>query len=129
MKEQICKALKIVFLIHFFVSTLFGLVFLIFPEIHEIFLGWPYTVDPISSRILGAALLGFATASLLGWRETEWLKVKIIIQMEIAWLSVGVAISVISIFFFSPSIILWFYIVIFIVFLVAFSWLYFKQER
>jgi len=128
MKEEISKLLKITFLIHFFVVVIFGLVFTVIVEIYLELVGWPYD-DPVTGRILGAVFLGFAVASLLSWRETKWESVKIVVQMEIAWLMIGTAVHFFAIFT-EPLLpfIIWVQAVILIVFLVAFTWFYYDQE-
>jgi len=128
MKEQISKPLKILFLVHFFISIVFSLVFIIFWKQHNEIFAWGYE-DPIASRAFGAALGGFAVSSLLAWRETEWVRVKIVVQMELAWISAAIVTMIISIIFDLPSGILFLYLALFIVFLGAFTWFYYQQEK
>lgn len=127
MREEISKPLKILFLVHFFISIVFSLVFMIFWELHYDFFGFPS--DPIASRAFGAALGGFAVSSLLAWRETEWIRVKIVVQVELAWISAGIVAMIMNIFLDSPSGIIYLYLAIFIVFLGAFIWFYYQQEK
>ncbi|MFW9948030.1 MAG: hypothetical protein ACFFDX_14495 [Candidatus Odinarchaeota archaeon] len=127
MKEEISKPLKIIFLVHFFLSIVFSLVFIIFWEQHYNLFGFPS--DPIASRAFGAALAGFAASSLLAWRETQWIRVKIVVQVELAWLSVGIVVMILSLIFDNPSGILFLYLTIFIVFLGVFIWFYYQQEK
>ncbi len=131
MAEQISKWLKIAFLVHFFVSIIFGLVFLIFVEGFVDFIGWPY-LDPVVGRLLGGALIGFAASSLLAWRETEWIKVKIVVQMEIVWCALGGITLLVSLFvpsFYALPLFTWVNIIIFLFFLIVFIWFYFQHER
>lgn len=127
MKEEISKLLKIVFLVHFFVSVIFGLTFVVIVEYYVSITGWPY-LDPVSGRILGAVFLGLAVSSLLAWRETKWEHVKIIVQMEIAWLAIGTVVHIWAAFTFPVPIIIWFQTAIFVLFLIAFTWFYYDQE-
>ena len=92
MKENVSKLLKLTFLIHFFVSVIFGLLFTVLVELYVGVIGWPY-LDPVTGRVLGAVFLGLAAASLLSWRETKWESVKIVVQMEIVWLIIGTAVQ------------------------------------
>jgi hypothetical protein len=128
MKEEISKLLKITFLIHFFVAVIFGLVFTFIVEIYIDLINWPFP-DPVTGRILGAMFLGIATASLLAWRETKWESVKIVVQMEIVWLAIGIAVHFFAIFAF-PGLpfMMWVQAGILIFFFVAFMWFYFDQE-
>jgi uncharacterized membrane protein YagU involved in acid resistance len=131
MKEEITKLLKLTFLIHFFVSIIFGLIFLLLSDYYLNITGWP-SIDPIVgqplSGTLGAAFIGFALSSLLAWRETEWIKVKLIVQMEIGWLAIGLNLNLWIAFTYFPPIIIWLHIIIFVVFLIAFSWFYYIHE-
>jgi hypothetical protein len=131
MKEEITKLLKLTFLIHFFVAIIFGLIFLLLSDYYLSITGWP-SIDPIVGHsltgTLGAAFIGIALSSLLAWRETEWIKVKIIVQMEIAWLAIGLNFNLWIAFTYFPPIIIWLHIIIFLVFLIAFSWFYYIQE-
>lgn len=128
MVDQIFKQLNIIFLIHFFVSILFGLVFLIFVEGFVELIQWPY-LDPVVGRLLGAALIGFGATSLLAWRETEWIKVKLVVQMEIVWCAIASVILLVSVFFFPLPLFTWINISIFIFFLIVFTRYYFQQEK
>ena len=130
--EEISKALKLIFLIHFIASFLLGVVFLLFTESFVALTGWDASpligLDPVAGRILGAAILGFAIGSLLAWRETEWQKVKIIVLVELTWLGVGLVTSVICAFIFYPSWVIWVIIGLFALFLVAFGYFYYLHE-
>ena len=128
MKEEISKLLKITFLIHFFVSAIFGLVFAVIVELYVEIVAWPY-LDPVTGRVLGAVFLGFAVASLLSWRETKWESVKIIVQMEITWLALGTAVHFWAIFT-DPLLpfMIFLQTAILLVFLVAFIYFYYDQE-
>ena len=126
--DEISSPLRLTFLIHFFVGIIFGLIYLIFLEFYNTLVGWTYD-DPIAGRVLGAALIGFGVASLLAWRETEWVKVKIIVQMEIVWLTIAVVAQFWAAFTLFPPIVIWVNIGLMIVFLVAFIWFYWRQEK
>ncbi len=133
MAEQISKQLKIMFLVHFFIAVFFGLVFLIFIEGFVSFIDWPSQyLDPVIGRLLGGALIGFAASSLLAWRETQWLKVKLVVQMEIVWCAVGSIVLLVSLFI--PTILplplfTWVITIVFLFFLIIFTWYYFQHEK
>lgn len=128
MQEKISKWLKLTFLIHFFIGIIFGIIYMIFPDFFFSLIVWTYN-DPVATRLLGAALTGFAVSSLLAWRETDWIKVKLIVQVEMAWLVLGNVMLFISAFVFFPPIFIWFVIALFLAFLIAFAYLYYIQER
>jgi hypothetical protein len=127
MKDNISKLLKLTFLIHFFVAVIFGLVFTVLVEFYVDFVGWPYQ-DFITGRVLGAVFLGFAAASLLSWRETKWESVKIVVQMEIVWLAIGIAVHIWAMLTDVFIFMLYVQAVILIFFLAAFIYFYYDQE-
>jgi hypothetical protein len=127
MREMISKLLKLTFLVHFFVAILFGLVYLIFLEFYVEVTSWPY-YDPIAGRTLGAVFIGLGMASLLCWRETQWAKVKIVVQMEITWLIIGTIVQFWAAFYYLPPIIIWLNVVVCLFFCIAFFWFYYRQE-
>ncbi|MFX0076606.1 MAG: hypothetical protein ACFE96_14280 [Candidatus Hermodarchaeota archaeon] len=127
MKEQVSKLLKLLFLIHFFVAVIFGLLFTVLTELYVDVVGW-YYYDPITGRVLGAVFLGLAAASLLSWREEKWESVKIVVQMEIVWLLIGTAVHFFAAFVFPVPFIIWIQTGILIFFLVSFVWFYYDQE-
>ena len=127
MKEEISKLLKLCFLIHFFVAVIFGLVFTVLLELYVSVVGWPAT-DPITGRVLGAVFLGLAAASLLSWRETKWESVKIVVQMEMVWLALGLAVHIWAILTQPFVLMLWVQVFILAFFLGAFIWFYWDQE-
>ena len=59
------KGLRTWFIIHFYADLLFGVALLFFPESILPLLGWT-TIDPIATRIVGAALMGIGIESWLG---------------------------------------------------------------
>ena len=128
MKEEISKLLKLTFLIHFFVAVIFGLVFTVIIEFYIELIAWPFP-DPVTGRVLGALFLGVAAGSLLSWRETKWESVKIVVQMEIVWLMIGIAVHFFAIFAY-PGLpfMIWVQAAILIFFFVAFLWFYYDQE-
>ncbi len=127
MKEEISKLLKLTFLIHFFVAVIFGLVFTVIVEIYVELISWPY-LDPVTGRVLGAMFLGLAVASLLSWRETKWESVKIVVQMEIVWLAIGLAVHIWAMLTEVFILMLWVQAGLLIFFLGAFIYFYYDQE-
>jgi hypothetical protein len=89
MEKQIPGGLKITFLVHLIVAGVFGVGFLLIPEILTDMLG-ARTVEPSTFRLVGAALLAFGVSSWLAYRQPIWDKVKIVVQIEIVWTVLGV---------------------------------------
>ncbi len=84
MRDTISKILKRVFLVHFIVAVVFGILYFI-PEQFLGLVGWNVT-EPAVYRIVGAAMIALGVSSLLAYRQSEWMKVKILVEMEIIWL-------------------------------------------
>ena len=95
-EKVVSKVLKITFLVHFVVAVILGFFYLLFPDQFISLLSWPYT-DPVAIRLLGAAFLGLGISSVLGSRESDWEKVKIVVVMEIVWLAVAFVVILLSV--------------------------------
>jgi hypothetical protein len=63
--KDVPNSLRTWFVIHFIVDMLTGIPLLFFPEAIMPLLGW-ITIDPIASRVVGAALMGIGIESWLG---------------------------------------------------------------
>ena len=81
---SISNTLKYIFLIHFLISLVFGVLFFLSPEYIVTATGWPF-LDPVTGRVVGAMFLGWAFTSLFGYRATEWSEVKIVVIGDIIW--------------------------------------------
>ena len=88
MGTQIAPRLRTLFLVHFIVAGVFGLIYLLIPETWGNLISWPIQ-EPAIYRLVGAAVLGFAASSWFAYRATGWEKVKIVVQMEIVWTVLG----------------------------------------
>ena len=64
------RLLKLALLIYGIVTFVFGAPLLLAPGRFLDFFGWA-PVDPLLSRLLGAALLGMTWSALRAWREAE----------------------------------------------------------
>ena len=82
------KRQKLTFLIHAIVAVLLGLPLFIVPGRLLQWLGWA-PIDPIISRLLGAALLALAWSSFRGWQAAERAQVTTLVQMEVAFTVLG----------------------------------------
>lgn len=83
------RALKFTFLIYALVAVLFGALLLAMPGRLLGWVGWA-PVDPILSRLLGAALLAFAWGSWRAAQASERSQVTILIEMHLAFATLGV---------------------------------------
>ena len=75
------KRLTITFQVHSVVALILGAGLLITPGRFLGIFGW-LPVDPLISRILGAAVLGLGWASYRAWRSADWEKVSILVEAE-----------------------------------------------
>jgi hypothetical protein len=73
---------RITFAVHSIVALVFGLPLLIAPGRFLDVFNWA-PIDPILTRLLGAALLALAWGSFRGWRAGEWGKVEYLVELEI----------------------------------------------
>jgi len=76
------KALKYTFLVHIPVAAVFGALLFLLPGRFLSWLGWA-PIDPIASRLLGAAFLAMAWGSFRGWRAVEWSRVAILVEVQV----------------------------------------------
>ncbi len=126
MDKQFSRGLKITFLVHFIVGLVFGLLYLLIPEVWGNLIGWP-TQEPAVYRLIGAAVLGFAASSWLAYREAAWEKVKIVVQAEIVWTILGTLVMLWGLIFAGLPAIGWLNAVILGGFAAAFSVFYFRR--
>ena len=75
------RSLKVIFLIHAVFSAVLGVLFLVIPGRFLGLFGWA-PIDPIISRLLGAALLALAWGSYRGSRAAERAQVAILVELE-----------------------------------------------
>ena len=85
MSSDIPKSLRVWFVIHFALDIIFAIPLLLVPELLLPLIGWP-VVDPITSRLVGAALLGIGVESLLG-RNAGSDVFKAMLNLKILWAS------------------------------------------
>lgn len=120
------KALNITFLIHAIVSVVGGLLLLIIPGRTLLLFGWA-PIDPIISRLLGAALLALAWSSFRGWQATERVQVQILVELE-AVFTVLACVGLLRHLLFARYLpIVWLLFAVFAVFAVA--WIVFLVRR
>lgn len=79
---------RVLFVVHSVVAFLAGLPLLLAPGRTLGLFGWA-PIDPLISRLLGAALLALAWSSYAGFRARSWTEVKDLFVMEIIFTSLG----------------------------------------
>lgn len=75
------KSLRIIFAVHAVVGFIFGLPLLAAPGRFLGLFGWA-PVDPLLSRLLGAALIALAWSSYRGYRAAERRQVVLLLEVE-----------------------------------------------
>jgi len=83
--KEVPHSLRTWFVIHFVVDILTGIPLLFFPEVVMSLLGWT-TVDPIASRVVGAALMGIGIESYLG-RNASIDVFRAMLNLKVIWSS------------------------------------------
>jgi hypothetical protein len=118
--ELIPDGLKTWFVIHFTVDLVFAIPLLLGPEVIMPWFGWQ-TVDPLTSRLVGAALLGIGVESLFS-RNASPETFLSLLRLKIIWASGAIFGMGLALIYGAPSA-AWGFIAVFLVFLIA--WIYF----
>jgi hypothetical protein len=121
------KSLKYTFLIHVVVSLIFGAALLLAPGRTLGLFGWA-PIDPLISRLLGAALLALAWSSYRGWGASSYEQVSVLVEMEVIFTvfgSVGLLRHLIKAWY--PWYV-WFVFAVLVVFAIAWTYHLWKKE-
>ena len=122
------KLLKTTFILHAIVATVLGAPLLVIPGVFLQTLGWS-PIDPILSRLLGAALLALAWSSFRGWRATEWAQVAILVEVEIVYTILGCIGLLRHLLFAGYPAIVWLNLVVLAVFAIAWIACWSKRKK
>ena len=80
------QSTKYTFLIHAIVAAIMGIPLLLVPGDFLPLFGWEADgIDPLISRILGAAVVALAWSSYRGWRALDWEQVRITVEAEVVF--------------------------------------------
>ncbi|MEK6948531.1 MAG: hypothetical protein AABX19_04805 [Nanoarchaeota archaeon] len=109
-------------MIHFIIDYIFGILLIISPEFILKIFNWT-TIDPITSRIVGAALIGIGSISLLE-RNSTIETYKVLLKLKIIWSSLAILGILLSIKESSKSI--WIIFMIFLIFNIL--WIYYYRK-
>jgi hypothetical protein len=123
---KISSGFRSLFLVHFVVGLVFGLLYLFIPGM---FMGWlgVSLKDELAYRIVGAAVLAFTASSWYCYQAAEWERVKIIVQAEIVWTGLVALVSLYGLIFAGAPAAFWTNVIIMAGFAVAFSYFYTKK--
>lgn len=119
------SGLKTLFLIHFVVGLIFGLLYLLIPGVFLAAMKWP-APDVLPYRTIGAAVLAFTVSSWLCYKEFAWDKVKIVVQAEIVWTGLAALVSLYGMLFAGMPAAGWMNVFLMAFFAVAFFYYYRK---
>lgn len=122
-EKQVPSNLRVWFVIHFAVDMLFAIPLLFFPEVLLPLLGWK-VVDPITSRLVGAALLGIGGESLLGRNASKEVFLAML-NLKIIWAIsavVGIGLGIAA----GGPLLAWGFLAVFAVFLGV--WIYYRYK-
>ena len=86
---MIPRSLRTWFVVHFLADILFGLPLLIAPQLILPLFGWT-TYDPITSRLVGAALMGIGIESWLG-RDASIETYRAMLNLKVIWATSALA--------------------------------------
>ncbi len=75
--------LRFWFVVHFVIDIIFAVPLLLAPKFTLTLFGWS-TVDPLTARLVGAALMGIGTESLLGRNATAEVY-RAMLNLKIIW--------------------------------------------
>lgn len=86
--KEVPTSLRTWFIIHFIVDMFTGIPLLIFPELVLPVLGWN-TIDPIATRVVGAALMAIGIESWLG-RNAGVEVFRAMLTLKVIWSSCAI---------------------------------------
>ena len=124
----ISRECKYFLAIHFFIGLIFGLIFLFIPDFIYDLLDWPDR-DPVAIRILGVALIGLSSGSLIAAFENEWKEIRVTMEMEVVFLLIVIITLISCHIFLEFPITAWFIDVIMIILLVGFLFFILKERK
>ncbi|MBD3346740.1 MAG: hypothetical protein GF401_16920 [Chitinivibrionales bacterium] len=121
--SEIPSGLRVWFVIHFFADVMVGIPLLFVPGLFLPLLGWD-VVDPVSSRLVGAALMGIGIESLLG-RNAGVEAFRGMLNLKVIW-AVSAVIGISLAFFHGAPVSAWGILAIFVVF--GGVWVYYRMK-
>jgi hypothetical protein len=128
MDKQMSSGLRLTFLLHFIVALVVGLVYLLIPAEWGNLVNWPVKEPPVY-RLLGAAILAFGVSSWLAYKAMLWTKVKIVVQTEIVWATLGTLVMLWALIFAGLPTFGWVNAIILGAFAIAFTFFYFGERE
>jgi len=122
-KGGVQKSLRIWFIVHFIIDIIFAIPLIFFPVMFLKFLGFT-VVDPITARLVGAALIGIGGASYFTRNKSKE-SYDILLTLKILW-SIAAIITLIWSIVETQLMVLWPILIVFVIFSV--TWIYYKSK-
>jgi uncharacterized protein YjeT (DUF2065 family) len=126
MDKPMPAGLKTLFLVHFIVALVFGLLFFVFPSVWGSLAGSPVTSHELY-RMIGAAMLAFGASSWLAYRAKGWESVRILVVTEIVWTALGALVTLYYLIRWAFPPLYWLTAVVLAAFAMAFAWFYMRK--
>ena len=121
---MVSKGLRSWFVVHFILDVLLGVPLILAPVQILSFFGWT-TIDPITARLVGAALMGIGIESYLG-RNADLQAYQGMLNLKIIWSGAAIIGFVLSILTGYQPWGIWLLLVIFIAFNIL--WVYYRLQ-
>lgn len=128
MDKPITSGLKAVFLVHAVVGFIFGLGYLVIPATVAGWFNMPLTDEPYL-RLIGAAIMGYAATSTVGYLAHHWDEVKIVVQGEFVWTGLAATLSLWYVLDGVWPAAGWLIFGLMALFFVAFGYFYWREEK
>jgi hypothetical protein len=123
MQKKILPGLRTTFWVHLVVGGIFGLGYLLIPELVGGLFGVQVD-DVVPWRLVGAAICSFAASSWWAAHETEWERVRIVVEMEIIWTVLAGLVFAYAIIALGYPLLVWVGTVMMALFAIAFGYFY-----
>jgi hypothetical protein len=122
------KEWKVLFVAHLIVGLLFGLGYILLPNLMISWFGLT-RFDPWLLRLVGAAILGYTASSWFGMLQTEYEQVRGIVVAEIVWTVLGALVSLFGLLIGGLPPAVWINVIVLGLFAAAFIVLAIRGER
>jgi hypothetical protein len=124
----VAKEWKVLFTVHLIVGLIFGLGYMLFPDLAISLFGLA-SFDPWLLRLVGAAVLGYTASSWFGMRQTSYERVRGIVMAEIVWTVLGALVSLMGLLIGGLAPAVWINVVVLGLFGAAFIVLAVREEQ
>ncbi len=84
MPASVSNRLRAIFLAYSIFAFVLGLLYLVVPERWGEMVDW-VPAQPFDHRVIGAAFLAFGLGAWLARRESDWERVRVVVQMNMFW--------------------------------------------